>query len=88
MNYSVYIIYSEKHNLYYIGHTNNLDDRLRRHNSNRNKFTRNKGPWKLVSSAKCDTKSEAYKLELKLKSFKNSEYAIEYLNKLVQSTPI
>ena len=88
MSYSVYIIYSEKNKMYYIGHTNNLEDRLIRHNSNRNKFTKNKGPWKIIKTVKCSTKSEAYKLELKLKSFKNSEFAIDYLNNLVQSTPI
>ncbi|MCZ7611485.1 MAG: GIY-YIG nuclease family protein [Ignavibacterium sp.] len=44
MNYSVYIIYSESSDLHYIGHTSNLEDRLLRHNSNRNKFTKNKGP--------------------------------------------
>ncbi|MDY0082822.1 MAG: GIY-YIG nuclease family protein [Ignavibacteriaceae bacterium] len=88
MSYFVYIIQSEKHNFHYIGHTNNLKDRLLRHNSNRNKFTRNKGPWKLIISAKCYSKSEAYSLERKLKSFKNSEYAIDYLKNLVQSTPI
>ena len=84
----VYIIYSQKSDIYYIGHTNNLTDRLNRHNSNRNKFTKGKGPWQLIISRSCNSKSEAYQLELKLKSFKNSKLAIEYLSNLVQSTPI
>ncbi|MBU2492768.1 MAG: GIY-YIG nuclease family protein [Bacteroidetes bacterium] len=46
--YFVYIIYSAKNDLYYIGHTKNLIDRLTRHNQNRSTFTKNKGPWKLV----------------------------------------
>ena len=84
----VYIIFSENSNLHYIGHTNNLEDRLLRHNSNRNKFTKGKGPWKLITSARCSSKSDAYRLELKLKSFKNPEFAISFLTHFGQSTPI
>ena len=87
MNYYVYIIYSPSKNLHYIGHTNDLDDRIIRHNYNRNKFTKGKGRWKLVISFKCKSRSEAYQLELKLKSFKNPVKAITYLKKLVQSIP-
>jgi putative endonuclease len=57
--------------MYYIGHTSDLNDRLLRHNNNRNKFTKGKGPWELVLSHKCNSKSEAYQLELKLKGMKN-----------------
>src|SRR4030067_386459 len=81
VNYYVYIIYSESLNLFYIGHTSNLNDRIIRHNTNRNKFTKNKGPWKLIISYQCKSKSEAYQLELKLKAMKNSSKAIEYLKK-------
>ncbi|MGE5845929.1 MAG: GIY-YIG nuclease family protein [Ignavibacteria bacterium] len=80
--YFVYIIQSLSSNLYYIGHTSNLPDRLLRHNGNRNKFTRNKGPWELIAAHTCNSKSEAYRLELKLKGMKNSAKAIEYLKKL------
>jgi putative endonuclease len=87
MNYYVYIIYSNSKDLYYIGHTNNLVDRLSRHNNNRNKFTKGKGPWKLVTNYNCKSRSEAFQLEIKLKSFKNSDKAVGYLKKLVQSIP-
>ncbi len=88
IEYFVYIIYSQKSDIHYIGHTNNLIDRINRHNQNRNKYTKGKGPWELVISKSVNSKSEAYQLELKLKSFKNSEYAIKYLFSLVHSTPI
>ena len=88
IEYTVYIIYSSKSNIYYIGHTNNLLDRFNRHNQNRNKFTRGKGPWELVISHSVNSKSEAYRLELKLKAFKNSRFAIDHMRLLVQSTPI
>ena len=80
--YFTYIIFSETKNLHYIGSTSNLDDRLNRHNTNRNKFTRNKGPWVVTAIKEFNSKSEAYKMEMKLKSFKNPKYAIEYLNNL------
>jgi len=88
IEYYVYIIYSSKCNLYYIGHTNNLADRLNRHNQNRNKFTKSKGPWVLIISHSLNTKTEAYRLELKLKAFKKSRLAIDYMRFLVKSTPI
>ncbi|MFO7525442.1 MAG: GIY-YIG nuclease family protein [Ignavibacteriaceae bacterium] len=43
--YFVYIIKSISLDMHYIGHTSDLNDRLLRHNRNRNKFTENKGPW-------------------------------------------
>ena len=35
MAYCVYIVQSEKDGTYYVGHTNNLGERLDRHNSGR-----------------------------------------------------
>jgi len=87
MKYYVYIIYSGSNDLYYIGQTNDLDGRLIRHNSNRNKFTKDTGPWKFVVSYTCNSKSKTYQLELKLKSFKNPTKAIAYLKNLVQNIP-
>ena len=51
-HFFAYIIYSSSHNIYYIGQTNDLDDRMIRHSSNRSKFTKGKGPWELISSIK------------------------------------
>ena len=86
-HFFVYIIYSSSHNIYYIGQTNDLDDRMIRHNSNRSKFTKGKGPWELISSIKLTSRSEVLKLETKLKKIKNSKKAREYLHKLVESIP-
>ncbi len=86
-HFFVYIIYSSSHNIFYIGQTNDLDDRVIGHNSNRSKFTKGKGPWELFSSIKLSSRSEALKLERKLKNMKNSKKVIEYLNELVQSIP-
>ncbi|MCH7771938.1 MAG: hypothetical protein IIA49_13130, partial [Bacteroidetes bacterium] len=58
-----------------------------RHNSNRSKATKNKGRWEIAAAKALATRSEAVKLESKLKRMKNSKKAIDYLNKLVQSIP-
>jgi hypothetical protein len=46
--YYVYLLYSEKIDKYYIGQTNSLKDRVNRHNENRCRSTKNKGPWILI----------------------------------------
>jgi putative endonuclease len=44
----LYILESEVSGRLYIGQTNDLQDRLHRHNSNENLATKNKGPWKVL----------------------------------------
>jgi len=41
----VYVLYAEKFDKYYIGHTNNLDARIARHNSYREEYTKKYVPW-------------------------------------------
>ena len=64
---------------YYIGQTQNLEDRLKRHNQNRSKSTKSKGTWEIIIKTEVDTRSEAVKLEKKLKNMKNSVKAIKHL---------
>ena len=75
----VYIIKSLSNGRYYIGETKDLADRMLRHNNNRNKYTRGKGPWKVVIYCVVEDKSRAVRFERKLKSLKNSRKAIEYI---------
>ena len=79
--YYVYILQSDRgyHN---IGQTNNLIDRLQRHNTGRSTFTRNKGYWEIVVYYEAANRTEAVQLETKLKKMKNIEKAIKYLIKL------
>ncbi len=81
--YWTYVIYSPSHDIFYIGQTNNLQDRLLRHNQNRNKYTKGKGPWQLFFSKAFDTRAEAVQLEQKLKRYKNKDYLKERLAELV-----
>ena len=49
MPYSVYILYSDILNKFYIGYTvDNLRERLRKHNSNHSGFTGKIGDWKVL----------------------------------------
>ena len=65
--YYTYIIYSESKSRYYVGSTQDITERIRRHNSNHMKSTRGKGPWKLIVSFSFASRSEAMKLEKKIK---------------------
>ena len=52
---------------YYVGHTQDLDDRLKRHNAGEGKFTKAGIPWELRWKLECKTRSEAIILENKIK---------------------
>jgi putative endonuclease len=65
--YFVYILFSESKSKYYTGQTNDLDDRLKRHNSMHMSSTKHGVPWRLIYSAAFETRSEAVLLELKIK---------------------
>ena len=69
MKYTVYLIISKtKQNLIsYVGYTNNLKERLKKHNSSKGaKFTRGRY-WKLAYSKIYCSKSKAMKEEYSLK---------------------
>ena len=70
----LYLIESEKYDRYYIGQTNDLKDRVQRHNENRCKYTKGKGPWELIGYKKFISRSEAVKEERRLKKAKNRDY--------------
>ncbi|NDV47050.1 GIY-YIG nuclease family protein [Paludibacter sp. 221] len=69
-----YILYSEKIDQYYVGSTTDLEDRLKRHNTGRSKYTKRGLPWKLVYSQHYFSKSEAYQAEMYIKSQKSRKY--------------
>jgi putative endonuclease len=77
--YYTYILISKTSGRLYIGQTNNIEDRLHRHNSGQSPATKGKGPWDLLFSKSFATRVEAVQLELKLKSFKNHQYIISWI---------
>ncbi len=68
----VYVLKSVKTGRHYKGQTNNLVGRIKRHNNGLEKFTSKELPWELVFYTSKESRSEAMKLERKLKNFKSS----------------
>jgi putative endonuclease len=65
--YFVYIIFGEISSKYYIGQTNNIYDRLKRHNSGKSLSTKSGILWTLIYKTEFCTRSEAMILEHKIK---------------------
>ena len=76
--YYTYILKSISSERYYIGQTSDLVLRLKRHNENLVKSTKNRGPWEIVYFEEYETRSEAMQRERYLKSL-NSRKSIEEL---------
>ena len=77
--YFVYIIYSPKINQFYIGSTNDLEARLRHHNSGATPSTRKGAPeWIIRYIENFPNKSEALKREIQIKRKKSRKY-IDFL---------
>ena len=73
MSNFVYILQSEKDNSYYIGYTQDIAERLKRHSQGRSRYTQNKRPWKLVYGEEFPDKTSALKRENYLKRQKNGK---------------
>ena len=67
MNCYVYILYSQKRSRYYIGQTLSIEKRLEKHNNGFVTSTKSGLPWQLIISFKVENRSEAIKLERKIK---------------------
>ena len=76
-----YILKSKKHGRYYVGSTDNLTERLERHNGGRNKSTKSGIPWELTYFEKFTTRQEAYKREMEIKRYKGGEAFKKLINK-------
>ena len=77
--YYVYILESEQSGRLYRGQTDDLEERLARHNGNRVPATRGRGPWRLLGYWKVKSRSEAMRLEYYLKGLKNPRAVRELL---------
>jgi len=78
--FTVYILYSPDHDRYYIGQTNNIDERLKRHSKGLVKSTKAYLPIKVVYTEEFDTRSEAMRREVYLKSLKSKKKIIQLVN--------
>jgi len=91
----VYILYSEKLSRFCVGITNNINRRLKEHNSGLSSFTKFGIPWKLIWITEKENKQLAEILELKIKNltierklkfmkkYKEGIFDIHHFNKLI-----
>jgi putative endonuclease len=66
--YSVYVIWSNKLKKRYVGSTQDIESRLKQHNSGKTPFTLRGIPWILIYNETFETRSEALIREKFLKS--------------------
>ncbi|WP_299763396.1 GIY-YIG nuclease family protein [uncultured Dokdonia sp.] len=78
--YFVYVLRSEVDGRLYKGLTQDIENRLREHNSGKMKSTKGYIPWVLVYQEKIETRVEARKREKYLKSGVGREFLKKYLN--------
>jgi putative endonuclease len=74
----MYILYSPAGDEFYVGSSENLDNRIFRHNNSGSKATKHRKDWVLKYSEAFNTRSEAVKRELEIKRKKSRKY-IEWL---------
>jgi predicted GIY-YIG superfamily endonuclease len=75
--YTVYIL--ECRDGYYVGCTDNLDDRLERHTKGRVPATKNRLPLKLTNTFGFNDKYKAFNFERYLKSGSGRAFSIKHL---------
>ncbi|MDD3558554.1 MAG: GIY-YIG nuclease family protein [Melioribacteraceae bacterium] len=71
--YFDYILHSEKFSRYYVGHCKNCESRLLDHNRGKVKSTKAYVPWSIIYTDQFQTKSEAFRREMEIKSYKGGE---------------
>ena len=75
---SCYILYSPSLNTYYIGITQvDLQERIDKHNSSfydDKNFTKRASDWQLYFQIRCETYSQARKIELHIKRMKSKKF--------------
>ncbi|HKK75313.1 MAG TPA: GIY-YIG nuclease family protein [Saprospiraceae bacterium] len=68
--YFTYVLYSEAHDKIYIGHTQDVDQRMKSHNETGDGYTKRYRPWRLVYSERFSTRAAAMRREKALKGGK------------------
>lgn len=81
MAFFVYILYSEKLDKYYIGVTENVEERLRKHLCNHKGFTGKAADWSIVFTEHHPEKAAALKRERQLKGWKNRQRIEQLIQK-------
>jgi putative endonuclease len=81
--FKFYILYSEGADKFYIGHTgDDIEERLRKHNSNHSGFTGKYNDWRVMYQESHLRKSEAYQRESEVEAWKSSDRVRAFLKKI------
>ena len=80
MGYHFYILYSLSLDKYYIGHTSEIENRIRKHNASHKGFTGKANDWKVVYTEMFQSKEKAYKRERQVKSWKSRKMISKLIN--------
>jgi predicted GIY-YIG superfamily endonuclease len=74
MPFTCYIIYSEKLDRYYVGHTDSITDRLKEHNSGISKYTAKASDWVIAHTEHYEHSAAARHREFEIKRKKSRKY--------------
>lgn len=79
MKYFTYVIYSQSHNRFYKGLTQNIEKRLEEHNRGLTSSTKFYKPWTLIFSEEFSSRDEARKREKFLKSGQGRDFIKQFI---------
>jgi len=72
MKFIVYILFSPSKNKYYVGFTgDDINERIRKHNTNHRGFTGGIGDWILAYKENFDSKKDAMQREKQIKNWRS-----------------
>ncbi|MFN8208978.1 MAG: GIY-YIG nuclease family protein [Bacteroidales bacterium] len=86
--YFVYVLKSEVDGSFYKGYTQNLEVRIKEHNSGKSPYTSRKIPWKLVYSEQVDTLPEAIARERYFKTGAGRRFLKSIVTNIVELPPV
>ncbi len=81
MNHFLYILKSSVFNKSYTGITNDLDRRLKEHNSGKHFYTKRHRPWVMIYNEKYDNLKEAREREKYLRSASGRKFLKELFSR-------
>ncbi|BDU24519.1 MULTISPECIES: GIY-YIG nuclease family protein [unclassified Flavobacterium] len=78
----LYILYSKSSQKFYIGETNNINERVIKHNNHSysNSFTKIANDWEIVLTFNCNDRDEALYLERFIKRMKSKTFNDKIIN--------
>ena len=77
--YYTYILYSELKDKFYIGSSENPNERLKKHNNKNKGYTNQSNDWKIVFSQSFESRTEAMAFERKIKNWKSRKMILKLI---------